>query len=84
MNKFCLGTSEATVRYSQLGSYCGAVGRAVTSDTRGPPFKSRHGQIFNLCTVNCIEKTIIKKAAGNGPILFKKNCDTTTNAAHLN
>ena len=28
------------------GSGCGSVGRAVASDTRGPPFKSSHRQKF--------------------------------------
>ena len=59
-----------------LGSGCGLVGRVVASDTRGPRFESSHRQ--NLCwtfvylfTINCIEKTKIKKEAGNGT-LFKK------------
>ena len=47
------------------GSVCGSVGRAVASDTRGPQFKSSHLQTFisdiYLFTVNCIEKTKIKK-----------------------
>ena len=51
-----------------------SVGRAVTSDARGPQFESSHRQTFildiYLFTVNCIEKTKIKKA-GNGPFLEK-------------
>ena len=48
------------------GSGGGSVGRAVTSDTRGPRFESSHWQTFisNIClllTVNCNEKTKIKK-----------------------
>ena len=41
------------------GSGCGSVGRAVTSDTRG----SSHWQTYieQLFTVNCIEKTKMKK-----------------------
>ena len=42
------------------GSGCGSVGRAVTSDTRGPRFKSSHWQkcinIEHLFTVNCVLK----------------------------
>ena len=46
-----------------LGSGCGSVGRAITSDTRGPRFESRHRQnlYWTLFTANCIEKTKIKK-----------------------
>ena len=46
-----------------MGSGCGSVGRAVASDTRGPRFKSSHWQnyIEHLFTVNCIEKTKIRK-----------------------
>ena len=44
---------------------CGSVGRAVTFDARGPRFESSHRQTFisdiYLFTVNCIEKTKIKK-----------------------
>jgi len=31
-----------------VGSGCGSVGRAVTSDTRGPWFESSHWQKLNL------------------------------------
>ena len=48
-----------------LGSGCGSVGRAVASDPRGPRFEFSHWQTFKskiyLFTVNCIEKTKIKK-----------------------
>ena len=46
-----------------VGSSCGSVGRAVASDTRGPRFEFSHWQIlyWTLFTVNCIEKTKIKK-----------------------
>ena len=39
-----------------LGSGCGAVGRAVTYDTRGPGFESSHRQLLfeHLFTVNCL------------------------------
>ena len=55
-----------------MGSCCGTVGRAVASDTRGPRFESSHRQNFiNVFTINCIEKTKIKKKETvNGP--FKK------------
>ena len=44
-----------------LGSCCGSVGRAVTSNTKGPPFESSHRQKFiyfieHLFTVNCVLK----------------------------
>ena len=53
-----------------MGSGCGSVGRAVTSKTRGPLFKSSHWQtLYNLFTVNFTEKTKIKeKEVGIGPI----------------
>ena len=43
-----------------IGQWCGSVGRAVASDTRGPWFKSSHRQkyiyIEHLLTVNCVLK----------------------------
>ena len=41
----------------------GSVGRAVASDTRDPRFESSHRQTFieHLFTVNCVEKTKMKK-----------------------
>ena len=68
------------------GSGCGAVGRAVASYTRGPRFESSHRQKFieHLFTVNCIEKTKIKKKeAGNGPFFFKKR-EWNQSMEHLN
>ena len=52
-------------------SGCGAVGRVVASDTRGPGFESSHWQLLeHLLTV--LEKTKNKeKEAGNGRF-FKK------------
>ena len=42
---------------SRLGSGCGAVGRAVASDTRGPVFESSRRQLFlNIFIVNCLYK----------------------------
>ena len=58
------GSIEIDVTTFALFGYdsgCGTVGRAVASDTRGPRFGSRHRQILNLCTVNCIERTKINK-----------------------
>jgi len=54
-------------------SGCSSVGRAITSDTRGLQFESRHQQILyqTLFTVNCIEKTKIKKKGRERPILKK-------------
>ena len=52
-------------------SGCGSVGRAVTSDTRGPRFESSRSQNFYI---ECILSTALKrrnkeKDAGNGPFL---------------
>ena len=54
-------------------SGCGSVGRAVTSDTRGPRFGSSHCQNLyqTLFTVDCTEKDVNKKESWNGP--FKNN-----------
>ena len=50
------------VKNTQSGSGCGSVGRVVASDTRGPRFESAHQKTFYyLSSVNCIEKTNIKK-----------------------
>ena len=44
------------------GSGCGSVGRVIASDPRGPWFKSSHWQkLYWTYTINCIEKTKIKK-----------------------
>ena len=42
-----------------IGDDGGSVGRVVASETRDPWFESSQRQI--LFTINCIEKTIIKK-----------------------
>ena len=55
----------------QKGSGCGSVGRAVSSGTRGPLFKSIHWQnlYWTLFTVNFKEKKKTKeKEARNGPL----------------
>ena len=48
---------------SIVGSGCGSIGRAVASNTRDPRFEFSHQQTFieHLFTVNCVEKTKIKK-----------------------
>ena len=52
---------RAVIRLA-LGNGCGSVGRAVASDTRGPPFESSHRQKFiQLFSINCIEKTKLRK-----------------------
>ena len=47
-----------TKRWSNLGSGCGSVGRAVASDTRGPRFESSHRQkiiyILNICLLSTV------------------------------
>ena len=57
-----------------MGSGCGAVGRAVAYDTRGPGFESSHWQlllnIYLLLTV-CRKDENKRKEAGNGPSLKK-------------
>ena len=59
----------------RLGSGCGAVGRAVAYDTRGPGFESSHRQlllnIYLLLTV-CRKDENKRKEAGNGPSFKKK------------
>ena len=58
-----------------MGSGCGAVGRVVASNTRGPEFESSHRQpllnIYLLLTVCRKDENKEKKEAANGP--FKKN-----------
>ena len=60
-----------------MGSGCGSVGRAVASDTGGPRFESSHGKLLYLTlrflfTVNCNEKTKIKKKMVGMAHFFKK------------
>ena len=54
-------------------SGCGAVGKAIASNTRDSQFESSQRQYYLLSTIkNCFEKTKIKKKeAGKWPI-FKK------------
>ena len=59
-----------------VGSGCDSVGRAVASDTKGPRFESSHWQnlywaFVYLSTINCIEKTKIKRGR-EWPIFLKE------------
>ena len=63
LNPTKLVTVIVTFVYCE-GSGCCSVGRVVASDTRGQSFGSSHRQNFYieyLYSVNCIEKTEIKK-----------------------
>ena len=54
----CLGTGEGSRSWEQegrLGRGCGAVGRAIASDTRDLRFDSSHFIYYQLYYVNCIE-----------------------------
>ena len=59
-----------------MGSGCGAFGRVVASNTRGPGFESSHWQlllnIYLLLTV-CRKDENKEKEAGNGPFFLKKS-----------
>ena len=56
------------------GSGCGSVGGAVAYDTRDPRFESSHRlNFFHAFTINCIEKTKIKKRPGMAHFVFKKS-----------
>ena len=54
--KYKLTSYSAEVTSVIKGSGCGAVGRAVAYDTRGPGFESSHRQLLfeHLFTVNCL------------------------------
>ena len=63
-----LTTESYLSNTTAMVSSCDTVGRAVTSDTRDPQFESSYWPF--LFTVNCIEKTKIKKEdAGNRTFL---------------
>ena len=63
-----------------IGSGCGAVRRAVASDTRGPRLKSSHWQKFILILNICLLSTLYlkdgnkEKEAVYGPFFLKKVC----------
>ena len=63
-----------------LGNGCDSVGRVVASNTRGPQFESNDCQIFYWTTVNCTEKTIIKKNRP-GMSLFEKTLEGPTESS---
>ena len=58
-------TTNKCEKRAYLGSGCGAVGRAVAYDTRGPGFESSHLTV-------CRKDENKRKEAGNGPSLIKK------------
>ena len=58
-----------------MGQWCGAVGRAVTSNSRGLRFESSHQQdfIMNIFTINCWkDENKEKKRPVMAHFLFKK------------
>ena len=61
------------IKILSTGSGCGSVGKPVASDTRGPRFESCHWRSFywTLLTVNCVEKTKIKKKRPGMAHFFK-------------
>ena len=65
-------------KFPRKSSGCGSVGRAVTSDTRGPRFESSHWQkfihILNICLLSTVywKDENKEKEAGNGPFLKKR------------
>ena len=69
-----------------MGSGCGAVGRPVASDTRGPGFESSHRQLL-LNTIYChvCRKDETKdKEARSGPFLNKIRIMKKAFAEHIN
>ena len=72
INDIMPSTDPKLVTMKRLGSGCGSVGRAVASKSRCPQFESRHRQKFklNIFSVNCFEKTKIKKRGREGPIFI--------------
>ena len=69
-----------------FGSGCGSVGRAVASNSRGPPFESSHRQefIYWTFTVNRIEKTKVKKKRPGMAHLKKIDYDFDTSGQSYN
>ena len=61
-----------------MGSGCGAVGRAVASNTRGPGFESSHRQLLsNIYLLLTVCRKDEKKEAENGPFLKKSKLFTS-------
>ena len=72
--KYC--EKEFDKRLKMVGSGCGAVGRAVASNSRGLQFKSSHQKKIILNNVYCQldwKDKNKEKEAGNGPFLTKKD-----------
>ena len=69
---------------TKVGQWLWLSGRAVASDTRDPRFKSSHRQTFieHLFTVNCVEKTKIKKKRPGMAHLKKLNQSYSNLFAH--
>ena len=53
-------TKAQSKSLKRIGSACGSVGKAVASNTRGPPFESSHQQNLKMNRFT-VEKTIIKE-----------------------
>ena len=70
-----LTISDIIQRFLNKGQWCGAGGRAVAFDSRGPGFESSHRQlllnIYLLLTV-CRKDENKEKEAVNGPFLKKE------------
>ena len=50
---FCL--LNVNIKHTKNGLWCGSVGRAVASDTRGSQFKSSHPQnLLNICLLSTV------------------------------
>ena len=66
------------LRFLRRGQWCGSVGRAVASESRGPRFESSHRQKFNYLLNICLLSTVYwkdenkKKRGREWPILKKK------------
>ena len=61
-----------------MGSGCGSVGRAASSDTRDPRFESRHGQNF-ICQMYNRKDKNKEKEAWNGPLKNKNKKQGSSN-----
>ena len=58
-----------------MGSGCGSVGRAVTSNSRGPRLESRFRQkfIMNILLSTALKRRKKEKEAGDGPFSLKND-----------
>ena len=73
-----------TIKLLFVVSGCGSVSKAVTSNTRGSLYTTRHRRSFygTLLTVNCIEKT--KKRPGMAPQKIIVCCAIYYGSIYLN